>query len=240
MVGLVLDIETTGYLETNFENFVKVTAPGHDILEVGYIMIDMDTNAFLNTGTLYFYKPEFEIENKAQEIHGLTREFLKQYEDDFDKNLIALNAMIQHAIIIGKNSASFDVPYIQAFINKYSHGLYNIEALSSRLSMKAYNGGYVYFNNYYKNVDMQKIWSPKFKELYLKKTGFTTTKRGTLGEYIDMLNARDIVDELYNNIPNKARTTGAHGALYDCVMTYIVYLDARLSNMIDATGEVIG
>lgn len=240
MLGLVLDIETTAFLKTEEKNGLTIAGPGSDILEVGYIMIDMDTNAFVKTGTLYFYKPTFNIENPdAQAKHKLTREFLKQYENDFNNNLNALNAMTRKAVIIGKNSDAFDIPYIKAFINKYSGNLLNISRLCDILTMKAYYNGYVYFNDSYRSVDLQKIWAPRYRALYQKKYGISTNKKGKLEEYIDVLDAWDVVKTLYNDIPNKARVTQAHGALYDCVMTYVVWYDAKANGMVSSTGEVL-
>jgi len=133
MIGTIIDIETTGWLkfETNPTTGVSTLSDESEILEIGFINIDMQTKKILTHGTLYFYKPYFHVESQAQSVHGLTREFLKQYEGDFNKNMIALNSLIQSGCLIGKNSEKFDIPFIKAFIDKHMGRKFDIPLLVS-------------------------------------------------------------------------------------------------------------
>lgn len=229
MIGLVVDIETTGYLQFQEVDGWSQLANWSEILEVGYLRIDMDTKEILSHGTLYFYKPYFNVESDAQAVHGLTREFLQQYEKDFTKNLIALNSLIQSTCIIGKNSDKFDVPFIKAFIAKHGGDEMDIPALVDRLNMKGYNGGRVYYNDSLYALDMQTIFKDRFHELYYDKykVKLQPGKKGTLSQYVDVIGSgQEAVDYVYNSL-SKDRVTGAHGALYDAVMTYVVWCDSK-------------
>ena len=229
MIGTVMDIETTGWLkfETDANNWSQLSDQS-EILEVGFLNINMDTRAILTHGTLYFYKPYFNVESDAQKVHGLTRDFLQQYEDQFTTNLIALNSLIQSTCLIGKNSDKFDIPFIKAFIEKHGGEDFDIPALVDKLAMAAYGSGKVRYDDTLYALDMQKIYVDRFKELYYEKYGqkVLPQKKGTLSEYIDVIkHGQEAVDIVYSNLA-KDRVTGAHGALYDAVMTYVVWCDA--------------
>lgn len=228
MVGLVIDIESTGYLQFSMDSGESQLADTSEILEVGYILIDMTTRKILAYGTLYFYKPYFWVESPAQQVHGLTREFLEQYEDQFMNNLIALNSLIQSTCIIGKNSDKFDIPFIKAFIRKHAGDKFDIPAVVTTLKMKGYNGGTVGYNDTLYAMDMQRLYKDRFHDLYFDKTGhkLASNKKGTLSEYISVIpSGQEAVDFVYDSL-KKDRVTGAHGALYDAVMTYVVWCDA--------------
>lgn len=270
MVGTILDIETTGFLQFDTLTGRSILSDNSEILEVGFITIDMNTIKILSYGTLYFYKPYFNIESDAQRIHGITREFLKQYENQFNKNLIALNSLIQNTCIIGKNSKRFDMPFIKAFIEKHAPDSFDIEDLTIKLNMDAYNGGKVHYVNPTYGIDLQDIYKERFRERHydkytyyqneIKKNNFTVPqelidkfestyheqfdydkimtmpmitpkKKGSLGDYIDCIpNGQSMADSYYNSL-DKERVTGKHGALYDAVLTFIVWLDARIAGL---------
>lgn len=222
MIALVVDIETTG-LSRKIDPKTGYLYDGNEILEVGYLRVDTDTRRIVGHGTLYFYKPHFPIENKAQSIHGLTREFLEQYEDDFDKNLIILNALVQNTCIIGKNSDNFDIPYIEAFIKKYSKGVLDYRSAVALAKINYYGTKNKFF---YENTrwaqDVQVLFKDSFNNLLYNKTGELTSRQGTLSEYIDILGYREVVNNIYNGL-KKDRVGAAHTALYDVVMTYAVW-----------------
>ena len=178
MVATVIDIETTDWLKFDDSTGRSMLSDSSEILEVGFVRFDTNTLKVLTSGTLYFYKPYFNIESKAQEVHGLTREFLKQYEGDFNKNLIALNSLLQSTCIIGKNSEKFDIPYIKAFIEKHAPDSFDIENLTIQLGMKAYYTGKVHYTNNIYSMDMQVLYKDKFHEKYHDKYSITV---GVLG-----------------------------------------------------------
>lgn len=230
MIGLFVDIETTGWLKFKVnEKGDSVLDDESEILEVGYMTVNMDTKKILKHGSLYFYKDYFNVESQAQQIHGLTRDFLVQYRDDFDKNLIILNSLIQSTCLVGKNSDKFDIPFIKAFIEKHGGSKLNIPELVWSVHMKGYRGGTVSYNDTLYALDMQTIYKERFHELYEKKYGMPclSSKKGKLGEYIDVLpGGQQATDIVYNSL-TKDRVGGAHTALYDVVMTYIVWCDAK-------------
>ena len=235
MIGTVMDIETTSWLKFDTVDGVSQLSDNSEILEVGYINIDMNTKEILTHGVLYFYKPYFNIESEAQKVHGLTREFLKKYEQDFEKNLIALNAMIQCTCLIGKNSEKFDIPFIKAFIKKHAGVKFDIEDLTFKLGMKKYNNsGTVFYSNTLHSLDLQSAYKERFKSLWFDMYGYPLQpgKKGTLEQYVSVIpNGQLATDTIYSHL-DKDRVTGAHGALYDCVMTYVVWADARNHNVV--------
>lgn len=233
MIANVIDIETTGLL-----NFVpdatgrNTLSDDSEIIEVGYITINTVTLEILNHGVLYFYQPYFKIESEAQKIHHITREFLEPYEKDFTKNCMALNTMIQQSYIIGKNSDRFDLIYIDAFLQKHLPECYKMDSIVNGLGINGYNGGKVYYSMRQFSCDVQKVFSASWKDLYAKKYGERPRRAGRLEEYIDAIDGgKDLVDKIYNGFTDKARNTGAHGALYDCCMTLVVYAYSRNSGL---------
>lgn len=244
MLYTIIDIETTGLMKFD-ENSDLIP----DLLEFSYLQVDSTTLRIIKNGTLWFYQPFFDIENEAQEIHHIERKFLMQYEDQFEENLIALASIMTNAVIMGKNSRKFDVPFIKHFIAKYKGNKYDIEDLTTRLAMKTYDGhGRVYHENNISHIDIQDLYAPVYRvKTCMKELGrigefysedFTAEKfnsihdtycdnrkRGKLTEYLDMMpNGYAMVDEIYNSL-SKDISTGAHGGLYDAVMTYVIWLD---------------
>lgn len=240
MVLTVLDIETTGLFKFDANN---VLIP--DILEVAYALVDTDDMLIHKHGVLYFYRPEFDVESPAQEIHKLERSFLEQYEDQFQDNLIALAALMTNAVVLGKNCERFDIPFINRFIEKYKGQLYDVEKITIYAEMKNYDKtGNIFHENYVQSIDLQKEYAPIFRlKQYYQKIGklddllsgkvpkyewsglhFDERKKGKLYEYVDLTpGAREMIDSVYDGL-EKDRNTREHGALYDVVMTYVMYL----------------
>lgn len=195
MLFTILDIETTGF-----------NRQSDDILEVGYIKTNEKCD-ILGSGSLFFYKPEFKVETSAQSVHRLTRDFLEPYEKDFNVNMAALYTMMYNGLIIGKNNASFDMPFIQSFIRKHAGYLDPCEIM-----------GYVDLQDYYTN---------QYRKYYYDRTGMTTRKKGSLEELVHMIGFTDeqIKCEFKEKFPDCPRV-GTHSALYDVYMTYILLKEA--------------
>ncbi len=243
MLYTILDIETTGLMQ--FDSNAELIP---DLLEVAYILVDSSTLRIIKGGTLYFYQHHFDIENDAQMIHKLDRKFLMQFEDQFEENLIALAALTTNAVIMGKNSKKFDIPFIKHFLEKYKGKMYDIGDITSRVAMKNYDkSGYIYHESNVTHIDIQDWYAPVYRvKKFLSEIGeigtfydksFTLAKfneihegtdkrkRGSLTDYIDSIpDGRKMTQQLYDTIP-KERETVEHGALYDVCMTYVVYLD---------------
>ena len=214
----IIDIETTGFLKRDSEGTLM-----NDILEFGYINVD---NSFqiVNYGTLYFYEPWFNVESDAQKVHGITRQFLQQMNPDTLSNAAAMVAMLTNTTIVGKNTDGFDLPFIKAWVKKLFDNNFDIARTTEVLKMKGYNGGTVYHFDDSQSLDLQKLYGPIWRS-ELQDSGVAVgNKRGSLTDYIMAVpGGMDAVDSIYNELV-KDRETRAHGALYDCVMTYIILL----------------
>lgn len=193
MLFYVIDIETTGFNKMS-----------DDILEVGYIKCN-GIGKILSGDTLYFYKPEFQVESGAQKVHGLTREYLQGYEKYFYRNLAALSTIVTEGNIVGKNNNAFDIPFIRAFLQRYMP--------------------YLYTPDIKKSVDVQELLTEEFRNWY--KTTYNvanTRKKGTLIELIDMIGLKQeqIKEQFKLEFPNSERVN-IHSALYDAYMTLLLF-----------------
>lgn len=179
-----------------------------DILQVGFITAN-ENGKIVNAGNMYYYRPEFKVENpEAFAVHGITRARLEPYEQDFSKNVAALYTMLQKGYIIGKNSDKFDIPFCLGWLNKIYPGV--LPTI-----------------NLFRTCDVQKVMSPICKE----KIG----KTGTLSEYVELLQIKDFVTQMYEVAQKFARDPareGFHDALYDSVATYCVWLICRQNNWV--------
>ena len=250
--GIVLDIETTSYLakQTRYydDNGKEVPAslvPADrrhlyrtedgladyaDILSVGYLRVDLEDMKIFDAGTLYFYQPQFNVESKAQEVHGLKREFLEQFEDQFQDNLAMLEALITNSVIIGKNSDVFDIPFISLFLQKHRPGgggtLYSF---INTLGMKDYNGRKLRLENQSESYDVQSKFAPVYRQLMKQVHGIELSgqKKGSLTDYLDLIDpTREQVEEVLKEAEQFMRDTyeaKAHDAFYDVVATWCVY-----------------
>lgn len=205
MVLRFLDIETTGF---NFQSA--------DILQVSFVTAD-ENGEIHNAGNLYYYQPDFVVETQAVDVHGLTRDLLLKYENDFYKNCAALHAIMQKGYIVGKNSDKFDIPFIQGWLIRRFPGVLPPIKL-------------------FRQADVQTAMKPHFQNWYYQQNGFETKKIGTLSEYVSMLGIQDKVDETYKKASaycSEPARQGYHDALYDAVATYCVWMVMRQKNWID-------
>lgn len=101
---LVLDTETTGL---NFED-------GHKLVEIGIIELE---NHIPNGNYFHHYlNPERNSDYKAEQVHGLSREFLKD-KPRFCDIVDEFTEFISNSIIIIHN-ASFDIGFINSELSK--------------------------------------------------------------------------------------------------------------------------
>jgi len=109
---LIADIETTG-LNRSYD----------DILEFSYLIMDSKTMQVVDAAALFFYHPEQRNSHpEAFKVHGLTKQYLKQYEDQFYDNLAKMYKVFTMSNFVGYNSRTFDIPFIAAFLRRFGYG----------------------------------------------------------------------------------------------------------------------
>lgn len=181
---------------------------GDEILSFGFMRINSMFDV-LASGTLYFYKEGFNVSKyPACTVHKLTEGFMKSKEKDFNDNIKKMYSLCYMSNIIGKKSTSFDMPFIKNFIERHCPTLEPLE--------------------YNKTFDVQKEFSP----IYQERTG--NSKKGTLTNYIDLLGiTQNDIKRVYDSLPTKDDSNmHMHGALYDCVATYLVFKETcRILNL---------
>ena len=108
---LVLDTETTGL---NYED-------GHRIVEIGIIELEnhLPTGSYFH----YYLNPERDSDKRAEEVHGLSREFLNDKPKFSDIANEFIDYISDSKIII--HNAAFDVGFINAELTRC-----NMEKLS--------------------------------------------------------------------------------------------------------------
>lgn len=210
MLFTILDIETTG-----FKYAQRPGMPNDDILEVGYIQVDERLN-MLRHGVFYFYQPDFVLNAEAEAVHGLTRDFLEEHQEEFDASLCKLYTLMQQGVIIGKNNIGFDTPFIIDFLSRRGKGLPEINVVNQ--------------------VDLQDIFTPIFRRWYKSKTGENTRKLGKLGELMEVIgkSMNEVESEYCRLFPDVKDRCGAHSALFDVYMTYLL-LEYAVKDGLDLT-----
>ena len=101
---LVLDTETTGL---DYEN-------GHRIVEIG--IVELENHLPTGNNFHYYLNPERNSDKKAQEVHGLSREFLSDKPKFIDIADKFINYISNSKIII--HNASFDIGFINAELKR--------------------------------------------------------------------------------------------------------------------------
>ena len=223
MIALTIDIETTGFLE--FDETTHLLRDDCELLEFSYIRHDYDparkTSTFIDSGNIYFYKDYYVLNNKADEYHKLTKEFLEPYKKDFEMNMLKMTAILSSAVIIGKNSKAFDIPFIENFLNKHAKG-----SLDFAVAFNAAKVPPMSFQKYMGHIDIQRVLYQDFQDWYYVEQGNPVKGRkklGTLEDYIKWLKLQDKADELYATLPNK-RAQEYHTGLYDVCCTHVLFL----------------
>ena len=101
---LVLDTETTGL---DYDS-------GHRIVEIG--IVELENHLPTGNNFHYYLNPERDSDKRAQEIHGLTREFLSNKPKFIDIADKFLEYISNSKIII--HNASFDLGFINAELSR--------------------------------------------------------------------------------------------------------------------------
>ena len=104
MREIILDTETTG-LDPNM---------GHRLVEIGAVELINHTPTGVNYQT--YINPERDVDPGAQEIHGLTNEFLKQHPAFGDISTEFINFLSDSTLII--HNAPFDLAFINMELSR--------------------------------------------------------------------------------------------------------------------------
>lgn len=104
MREIILDTETTG-LDPKM---------GHRLVEIGAVELINHTPTGVNYQT--YINPEKEVDPGAQEIHGLTNEFLKQHPTFGDISAEFIDFLSDSTLVI--HNAPFDLAFINIELNR--------------------------------------------------------------------------------------------------------------------------
>lgn len=100
---VVFDIETSG-----------LDSMRDDIIQFAYIAFHNGVK--VRSDILYFYHEKMTWNEEAFNVHHISKEFLQQYEMDFDKNLVKMFTVLCGADVVGFNSDKFDCPFVQHWL----------------------------------------------------------------------------------------------------------------------------
>lgn len=201
MLLTVYDVETNGFIEHG-----KVP----DIYQFGYIRVDTSFRVH-GSGSLYLYDPATYSPHKkdAEDVHGITIDFLEKHKNDFNKNLSTMYALLKDSLVVGKNNITFDNIVVNGFINRYRPEKAPAFNLGKSLDVQAYMA------KYYRD------WCAANGKPY------TNRSKGQLSDYIQVMdsNEQTVLDFAANN-GIQLSTERPHDALYDATLTYmcLVYL----------------
>jgi DNA polymerase-3 subunit epsilon len=104
MREIILDTETTGL-------YPKM---GHRLVEIGAVELINHTPTGVNYQT--YINPERDVDPGAQEIHGLTNEFLKQHPTFGDISAEFIDFLSNSTLVI--HNAPFDLAFINMELNR--------------------------------------------------------------------------------------------------------------------------
>ena len=104
MREVILDTETTGLDPKT----------GHRLVEIGAVELINHTPPGVNYQT--YINPERDVDAGAQEIHGLTNEFLKQHPKFADISLEFMNFLSDSTLVI--HNAPFDLAFINMELSR--------------------------------------------------------------------------------------------------------------------------
>lgn len=125
---VIYDLETSGFSDMN-----------DDILQFAYAAFD-DNKRFIKSEILYYYHEGMSWSEDAAKVHGLTLEFLRQYKDQFEENVIKMYSILNHNNVIGYNNHQFDDPFCRNWLMR--QGISNLTFAASIDLMVAYRPVY--------------------------------------------------------------------------------------------------
>jgi DNA polymerase III epsilon subunit-like protein len=133
--NVVLDIETTGWSR-------ELDTP----IEISYLKFNGDMTKVKDKGTLHLYKSGIHWTDEAEAKHGLTREYLSQFESQYSENLRRLYKLVYRSNLIGHNIVAFDFDFIKKFLRRELYG--------DVICNKMYDTMYIYRPEFGKNMQL--------------------------------------------------------------------------------------
>lgn len=106
MLYTIFDLETTGF-----------SGLSDEVCQFACITVNQNCSP-VSAHNFYFYREGMQWSEQAEAVHGLTREFLKQYEEDYEKNLLRMYTLLQRGNLIGHNSNGFDIPFASQYLSR--------------------------------------------------------------------------------------------------------------------------
>jgi len=106
-----------------------------DVVQFSYVSFDA-SNQMYDAGCLYFYYEGMSWSESAEEVHHISRDFLKQYADDFKANCIRMWTVLSGANVVGHNSKTFDCPFVTSWLARM--GLMGLKFGSINDTMRAF------------------------------------------------------------------------------------------------------
>ncbi len=102
----VFDLETTG-----------LSSMSHDIIQFAYISYTDDCMP-IRAESLYFYYPGMSWTEEAYAVHQIPLDFLKQYADKFEENMIKMYAVLNRGNVCGHNAKAFDCVFAKNWLSR--------------------------------------------------------------------------------------------------------------------------
>lgn len=101
---VVYDLETTGLSTTS-----------DDIVQFSYIRFD-NNNMPVQAENLYFYYEGMHWSKEAEEVHGITLDFVKQHAEKFEENVLKMYSILSLSNVVGFNSDNFDNVFVRNWL----------------------------------------------------------------------------------------------------------------------------
>jgi DNA polymerase III alpha subunit (gram-positive type) len=124
MLYTIFDIETTGLSRT-----------AHDIIQFAYINVHPSLHTH-SSGYFYLYKDRMAWTEEAEAAHGISRNQLVQYKDQYESNLRKMYVILQKGNLVGHNLLQFDFPFCESYLLR--NGMPQLEPLDLIDTMKLY------------------------------------------------------------------------------------------------------
>lgn len=204
MKYLLFDIETTGLNVYN-----------DDICQFAYIILN-EKFEMVKAEELFFYYDGMHVSPESYEVHHLSAEFLKQYEDKFIDNLAKMHILVSRANVIGHNADKFDYPFVRNFINRF--GLPDTECNSL--------------------IDTVSVFKPYGRMMNRKHAKGWTEYIGKFAPTsvsLEVLPKKLGIDESTITVLEEAmfgKSSQQHNACYDCIATYLCLMVARKEGLL--------